>query len=334
VWQEALQEGLSTLIEYLEPLHLVLAIFPAFLISGAVASLLEKESILRFFGPTANRWVSLSVASVAGAVLAVCSCSVLPMFASMYKIGAGIGPASSFLYSGPSINAAAIFISAAMLGMIGWTRSLSAVFLALAVGVCMDVFYGLKRRKGEVPSPSSVSAFPWRGLVVIASLVSIYFHPHPLYKAVMLGFAVVMGFILFSREKRSMWFKESWSLLRMIFPILVAGVFVASALRALVPEVVIVRLFGEGHFPSNILASVVGALLYFGTLAEVPITRSLLDMGMAPGAAVAFLLAGPALSLPNMIIINRIVGLKKGMSYIVLVVLFSALAGWIYQNVS
>ncbi len=332
MWQDALQEGLSTLIAYLEPIHLLLGIFPAFLISGAVAALLEKESILRFFGPSASRWIAFPVASIAGAVLAVCSCSVMPMFASMYKIGAGIGPASSFLYSGPSINSAAVFISAAMLGRIGWARSLSAVFLALAVGLVMDMFFGLRRKKGEAMPAPPKTTIPWRGLLVIAALVSMYFYEHPAYKAVMMGLAVVLGIVLFGREKKVQWFKESWSLLRMIFPILVAGVFVASALRALVPEVVIVRLFGEGNFSSNILASVVGALLYFGTLAEVPITRSLLDMGMASGAAVAFLLAGPALSLPNMIIINRIVGWKKGMSYIVLVVLFSALAGWIYQN--
>ena len=142
MWQIALREGLNTILTYLDPLHLLLGIVPAFLISGAIAALLDRESILRFFGPGANKWIAISIASIAGAILAVCSCSILPMFTSMYKVGAGIGPASSFLYSGPAINTAAIFISAAMLGKIGWVRSFSAIVLAFMIGVVMDLFFG------------------------------------------------------------------------------------------------------------------------------------------------------------------------------------------------
>ena len=335
MWQTALREGLNTILTYLDPLHLLLGIVPAFLISGAIAALLDRESILRFFGPGANKWIAISVASIAGAILAVCSCSILPMFTSMYKIGAGIGPATSFLYSGPAINTAAIFISAAMLGKIGWVRSFSAIVLAFMIGVVMDLFFGKAqiremKEKGMKTSSSSAS-IPWKGLLVIFMLVAVYMVGSNIYKGILMVAALVIGYLLFDKEQRINWYRESWSLFKLIFPILIAGVFVASALKVFVPGSVIVKLFGAESFVSNIFSSLIGALLYFSTLTEVPITRSLIEMGMSSGSAIAFLLAGPALSLPSMILINRIMGLKRGMTYIILVILFSALAGSVYE---
>ena len=334
MWETALREGLNTILTYLDPLHLLLGIMPAFLISGAIAALLDKESILRFFGPGANKWIAISVASVAGAILAVCSCSILPMFTSMFKIGAGIGPATSFLYSGPAINTAAIFISAAMLGTIGWARSLSAVILAFGVGLIMDFLFGKARVREttqdmtENPPKASI---PWKGLLVIFVLVAIYMVGPNLYKGILMVAAFGIGYLLFTKEQRLNWYRESWSLFKLIFPILIIGVFVASALKVFVPTSVIVKLFGAESFISNILASVISGILYFSTLTEVPIVRSLIEMGMSSGSAIAFLLAGPALSLPSMILINRIMGLKRGMTYIILVILFSALAGSVYE---
>ena len=332
MWETALREGLNTILTYLDPLHLLLGIVPAFLISGAIAALLDKESILRFFGPGANKWIAISVASIAGAILAVCSCSILPMFTSMYKIGAGIGPATSFLYSGPAINTAAIFISAAMLGTIGWARSLSAVILAFGVGLVMDLLFGKARETTKEETENSLKAgIPWKGLLVIFILVAIYMVGANIYKGILLVAAFGVGYFLFTQEQRVNWYRESWSLFKLIFPILIGGVFVASALKVFVPGSVIVKLFGAESFISNVLSSVISAILYFSTLTEVPITRSLIEMGMSSGSAIAFLLAGPALSLPSMILINRIMGLKRGMTYIILVILFSALAGSVYE---
>ena len=332
MWETALREGLNTILTYLDPLHLLLGIVPAFLISGAIAALLDRESILRFFGPGANKWIAISVASIAGAILAVCSCSILPMFTSMYKIGAGIGPAASFLYSGPAINTAAIFISAAMLGTIGWARSLSAVILAFGVGLVMDLLFGKARETTKEETENSLKAgIPWKGLLVIFILVSIYMVGPNLYKGILMAAAFGIGYLLFTQEQRLNWYRESWSLFKLIFPILIGGVFVASALKVFVPGSVIVKLFGAESFISNVLSSVIGAILYFSTLTEVPITRSLIEVGMSSGSAIAFLLAGPALSLPSMILINRIMGLKRGMTYIILVILFSALAGSVYE---
>jgi uncharacterized membrane protein YraQ (UPF0718 family) len=334
MWQTALREGLNTILTYLDPLHLLLGIVPAFLISGAIAALLDRESILRFFGPGANKWIAISIASIAGAILAVCSCSILPMFTSMYKVGAGIGPASSFLYSGPAINTAAIFISAAMLGKIGWARSLSAVVLAFMIGLVMDLFFGkaqVREMNKNGMKTSSSAGIPWKGLLVIFMLVAVYMVGSNIYKGILMVTALVIGYLLFDKEQRMNWYRESWSLFKLIFPILIAGVFVASALKVFVPASVIVKLFGAESFVSNILSSFIGAILYFSTLTEVPITRSLIEMGMSSGSAIAFLLAGPALSLPSMILINRVMGVKKGMSFIVLVVLFSAIAGSVYE---
>ncbi len=334
MWQTALQEGLNTILTYLNPLHLLLGILPAFLISGAIATLLDRESILRFFGPGANKWVAIGIASFAGAILAVCSCSILPMFTSMYKIGAGIGPATSFLYSGPAINTAAIFISAAMLGKIGWARSISAIILAFMIGSVMDLFFGkaqIREMKQKGMATSSIAVIPWKGLMVIFLLIAIYMVGSNLFKGILLAGAFLLGYFLFNRDQQQSWYRESWSLFKQIFPILLIGIFIASALKALVPAAVIVKLFGAESFISNILSSVIGAVLYFSTLTEVPITRSLIEMGMSSGSAIAFLLAGPALSLPSMILINKIMGFKKGMTFIILVVLFSAIAGSVYE---
>ena len=334
MWQTALKEGLNTILTYLDPLHLLLGIVPAFLISGAIAALLDRESILRFFGPGANKWIAITIASIAGAILAVCSCSVIPMFTSMYKIGAGIGPATSFLYSGPAINTAAIFISAAMLGKIGWARSISAIILAFMIGLVMDLFFGkaqIREMNQKGIKTASSAGIPWKGLLVIFILVAVYMVGPNLYKGILLIAAMAIGYLLFNREQRLGWYRESWNLFKLIFPILIAGVFVASALKVFVPASVIVKLFGAESFVSNILSSIIGAVLYFSTLTEVPITRSLIEMGMSSGSAIAFLLAGPALSLPSMILINRVMGIKKGMTYIILVVLFSAVAGSVYE---
>jgi len=336
MWQTALQEGLRTIVVYLNPWHLLLGIVPAFLISGAIAALMDRESILRFFGPGANKWAALSMASIAGAILAVCSCSILPMFTSMYKIGAGIGPATSFLYSGPAINTAAIFISAAMLGEIGWARSLSAVIVAFMIGLIMDLSFGkaqLRQMKEKGMETTASGGIPWKGLLVIFTLVAIYMVGANPLKGVLLGAAFLLGYVLFGKEERKNWYRESWGLFKQIFPILLAGVFIASGLKVFVPDSFIAGLFGSESFLSNILSSVIGTFLYFSTLTEVPITRSLVEMGMSSGSAVTFLLAGPALSLPSMVTIGRVLGWKKGISYIGLVILFSAIAGSIYEFV-
>jgi hypothetical protein len=256
------------------------------------------------------------------------------MFTSMYKIGAGIGPATSFLYSGPAINTAAIFISAAMLGTIGWARSLSAVILAFGVGLIMDFLFGKARAKEtyqEETENSPKASIPWKGLLVIFILVAMYVVGPNLYKGILMVAAFGIGYLFFTKDQRINWYRESWSLFKLIFPILIVGVFVASALKVFVPTSVIVKLFGAESFVSNILASVISGILYFSTLTEVPIVRSLIEMGMSSGSAIAFLLAGPALSLPSMILINRIMGLKRGMTYIILVILLSAIAGSVYE---
>ncbi len=334
MWQAALQEGLRTIVAYLNPWHLLLGIVPAFLISGAIATLVDRENILRFLGPGANKWIAISIASIAGAILAVCSCSILPMFTSMYKIGAGIGPATSFLYSGPAINTAAIFISAAMLGKVGWARSLSAIVIAFIIGLVMNFLFGraqVKEIEGKEVNNLSKSCIPWKGLVIIFTLVAVYIVGFNWYKGILLVVAFLLGYVLFGKEERKNWYRESWSLFKQIFPILLIGVFIASVLKAFVPPSLIVKLFGRESFISNILSSVIGAVLYFSTLTEVPITRSLIEMGMSSGSAIAFLLAGPALSLPSMITINRVMGWKRGLSYIGLVIVFSAISGSVYE---
>lgn len=344
-----LNAGLDEVADYLSA-HVLTCLIPAFFIAGAVAALLSKEYVIRYFGAGVAKWKSYTVASLSGTILAVCSCTILPMFAGLYRRGAGIGPATAFLYSGPAINLLAIVLTARVLGFdLGLARAIGAVGMAYIIGLGMaTLFPGEAASKANLSSEMPVSSpRPWKiTLGFLALLVAILMTAAaspaflPWTPKIIAVFAMVLVVIYllkryFTRGDRDAWMHETWSLAKMIFPILIVGVFITGVLGYFIPYGLVRGYLGANSFASCLLASVVGALLYMPTLLEVPIVGTLFGYSsgvISPGAALSLLLAGPSLSLPNMIVIERVLGLKKGTAYIILVVLLSTISGMAYGN--
>lgn len=326
--------GLQSVQEYLA-LHVLLCLVPAFFLAGAIASLFSKESVLKFFGADAPKYVSYSVAAASGCLLAVCSCTVLPLFAGIYKRGAGIGPATTFLFSAPAINILAIVYTAKILGYdLGGARAFVAVSLSIVVGLIMAAIFErgkVERKKittfGEEKHKNSAFLFLLLlGILVVPEI----FGSWPLMMSILIPLIVItvyLSFKWFTREELSVWMGETWFLIKQITPLLLVGVFFAGIIVEVLPSEYVARFVGGNSVSSYLIASVSAALMYFSTLTEVPIISALTLLGMGRGPALSMLLAGPALSLPNMIVISRIMGAKKAASYIILVVVIATLAG-------
>jgi len=319
-----------------------MCLLPAFFLAGAIASLFSKESVLKFFGADAPKYVSYTVAAASGCLLAVCSCTVLPLFAGIYKRGAGIGPATTFLFSAPAINILAVVYTAKILGYdLGAARAFSAVVLSVLVGIIMSLAYerkGVERKPiktfGEEGHRHSVELFVLLIAVLIApELMSTWgwkYTTQLLVWAPMIGITAYLSLKWFSKEEIDSWMGETWFLIKQITPLLLLGVFFAGIAVVVLPKEYVAAFVGGNSLTSNFISSVAGAFMYFSTLTEVPIIKALTLLGMGKGPSLAMLLAGPALSLPNMIVINRIMGTKKGMTYISLVVLIATASGYIF----
>ncbi|NPE30527.1 permease [Methanococcoides sp. SA1] len=326
--------GVQSVQNYLA-LHVLLCLIPAFFLAGAIASLFSKESVLKFFGADAPKYVSYSIAAASGCLLAVCSCTVLPLFAGIYKRGAGIGPATTFLFSAPAINILAIVYTAKILGYdLGLARAIVAVSLSIVVGLTMASMFErgkVERKKittfGEEKHKNSALLFILLlGILVVPEI----FDTWTMMAAILvplIAVTIYLSFKWFTREELSSWMGETWFLVKQITPLLLIGVFFAGVIVEVLPSEYVARFVGGESVSSNLIASVSGALMYFSTLTEVPIISALTLLGMGKGPALSMLLAGPALSLPNMIVISRIMGAKRGASYITLVVVIATLAG-------
>jgi uncharacterized protein len=347
----ALQAGLNTLMEYLSA-HVLTCLIPAFFIAGAISALLHKETVLKYFGADAPKWLSYSVAATSGTILAVCSCTILPMFAGIEKRGAGIGPATAFLFSGPAINLLAIVLTARVLGLdIGIARAVAAVSMAVVIGLIMAAIFQRSDQKRDVPASAAVQVNPdpeeesrpgyitaaFMAVLVAILLVAASAFIAIIPKAIIVGALVIIAAYLLYRyylpEEREAFFGETWWLTKRIFPLLIVGTFITGVIGYFLPMDWIKTIFGTSSFLACFLASVIGALLYMPTLLEVPIVGTLFGYSTgvtAPGPALALLLAGPSLSLPSMIVIMRVIGVKKGGVYICLVVIISTLVGMLY----
>jgi uncharacterized membrane protein YraQ (UPF0718 family) len=350
----SLNAGLTTLLGYLSA-HVLTCLVPAFFIAGAIAALLKTEMVLKYFGKDAPKWLCYSVAATSGTILAVCSCTILPMFAGIEKKGAGIGPATAFLFSGPAINLLAIVLTARVLGLdLGIARALSAVSMAVIIGLIMAATFERSPQKCET-SPGSAPIQATQALtgpqesgrteriavLFIALLIGVLLSATSQLEFVMkwsivAAFIVAAAYVLtryFSSEEKSAFFSETWSLTRKIFPLLVVGTFITGVIGYFMPTELLRTYLGSNSFLSCFIASIVGALLYMPTLLEIPIVGTLFGYSTgitAPGPALSLLLAGPSLSLPSMIVITRVIGLKKGGVYISLVVIVSTLVGMLY----
>jgi uncharacterized membrane protein YraQ (UPF0718 family) len=339
---DVLQGGWNALLEYLSA-HVLTCLVPAFFIAGAIAVFISQGAVLRYFGPKAKRVLSYSVASVSGTILAVCSCTVLPLFGGIYKRGAGIGPAIAFLYSGPAINVLAIVYTSRLLGYdLGIARIIGALTFAAGIGLIMSFIYRREESLKDAELFDTLLSDPGgKSLlqqgIFFATLVGILVFAASKNWIVMGVLLVVLAVILwrwFSRSELGLWMRETLHFVRLIVPWLLGGVFVAGIITTFVPESVVATYVGGNSLLANFGASLFGSLMYFATLTEVPIIRAFTDLGMGQGPALALLLAGPALSLPNMLVIRSIMGTRKTLTYIVLVVIFATISGYIFGLVS
>ena len=403
--QDAIQESFR-LLQWYARNHTLACVVPALFIAGAIITFLSQASVMRYLGPKANPVLAYAVASVAGCVLAVCSCSVLPMFAGIYKLGAGLGPASAFLYSGPAINVLAIFLSARVLGFsIGLGRAVGAVAFSVIIGLLMAIIF----RKGEQAKAQAALQMPepekprrhisktalYLGCMVMFLIFSDWFNPGNVivtttdarqFKAVVLqetkdavrfqleqdlgsaklgekitlpkteikdmqdqktwvlavyhtrwflaglmGLAVIiMAWRWFQPDELRQWMQNTWDFAKMLVPLLYGGVFIVGFVSVLLPEKQVAQWVGDNSLSANLAASVIGAFWYFATLTEIPITQALMNLGMHKGPVLALLLAGPALSLPSMIVIQRIMGTKKAVVFISLVIIMATITGMFF----
>jgi len=339
---DILQSGIQALLQYLSA-HVLTCLIPAFFIAGAIAVFVSQASVIKYFGAKANRVLAYSVASVSGAILAVCSCTILPLFAGIHKRGAGLGPAIAFLYSGPAINILAIVYSARLLGLdLGLARAVGAVVFSVVIGLIMAFIWQKEefqkaKNQGELILPQEGEKTKPQGITLsyFAILVGILVFGAAQKWLITVILLVILGLILyrwFEKGELKYWMEQTWDLFKKIFPILIAGVFVAGLIKAVLPQETVEHWLGGNGLRATFIASVFGALMYFSTLTEVPIIRALMDLGMGKGPALTLLLAGPALSLPNMIVIARVMGLKKTGAYVCLVVVMATLTGLIFGN--
>ena len=383
--------------------HVLTCLIPAFFIAGAISVFISQASVIKYFGAQAKKVLAYSVASVSGSILAVCSCTVLPLFAGIYRMGAGLGPATTFLYAGPAVNVLAVILTARVLGVeLGIARAVGAIVFSIIIGLLMhSIFHKEEKEKAaaQMASPLPDSDRPlWKNGLYFASMVGILVFAnwgkpenpsgwwHILYSskwlitalfaaalflmlirwfglkwgkvaaaglpALILGFlfprtpviafsAGVIGLtILTSTDKKEGgdWFNATWSFTKQILPLLFAGVLVAGLLlgrpghEGLIPSYWVSSAVGGNSLFSNLFASVAGAFMYFATLTEVPILQGLLGSGMGKGPALALLLAGPALSLPNMLVIRSVIGTKKTVVFVILVIVLATLSGLLYGS--
>lgn len=353
-------EAFMMLQEYARE-HVLTCLIPAFFIAGAIAVFVSQASVLKYFGATARKVLSYSVASVSGTVLAVCSCTVLPLFAGIYSRGAGIGPATAFLYSGPAVNVLAIVLTARILGwQLGLARAVGAVLFAILTGLLMAFFFRKEdatRATGEIYLPDEeekgrtlAQDTLFMLTLVLILIFAAFAKPAeestglwPVIFAakwyIVIGLLIILGLMLkgwFLKEERMNWVESTWGFMKQIFPLLGAGVLVAGFMLgrpghpALIPDHIVDGLVGGNSLWANLFASVSGALMYFATLTEVPILQGLMGAGMGKGPALSLLLAGPALSLPNMLVIGGVMGVKKTVVFCVIIVVLSTIAGMTY----
>jgi uncharacterized membrane protein YraQ (UPF0718 family) len=349
VFPGVIREALLMLQDYAHH-HVLLCLVPALFIAGAISVFVSQAAVIKYFGAEAKKVVAYGVAAVSGTVLAACSCTILPLFAGIYRRGAGLGPATTFLYAGPAINVLAIVLTASVLGWeLGVARAVGAVVFSVIVGLTMHLIYRRKERErtdqGGFVLPDDAGDRPlWKTAAYFAAMIGILVFANwkgmGSIKWYLTGaLAFLLGWMVgawFRRGEAKEWVAATWGFTKQILPLLLAGVLVAGLLLgrpghpALIPERWIADSVGGNGLGANLFASVAGALMYFATLTEVPILQGLLGAGMGQGPALALLLAGPALSLPNLLVIRSVLGTRKTLVYLVLVVVLSTVAGLVY----
>lgn len=345
--------------------HVLLCLVPAFFIAGAISVFVSKASVIKYFGARANKFLSYGVASVSGTILAVCSCTILPLFLGIYQRGAGLGPAITFLYSGPAINVLAIILTARILGwQLGLARAIGAILFSVIIGLLMHLIFLKEERKrhstedfdfGEVEEPRPLSKtipyfFSMVAILVFANWGKPVGESRNLwwliydYKWWITGFFLIsLIFMLvkwFRKAELKEWTNQTWVLALQILPLLLGGVLASGfflgrvGYEGIIPSHFVASLVGGNSLFANFFASLVGAFMYFATLTEVPILQGLIGYGMGKGPALALLLAGPALSLPSMLVIRSAIGTRKTVVFVSLVVAMATITGIIFGAIA
>lgn len=360
--ESAILESFKMVGEYARE-HVLFCLIPALFIAGAIGIFVSQNAVLKYFGSGAKKWLSYSVASVSGTVLAVCSCTILPLFAGLYSRGAGIGPAIAFLYSGPAINVMAIILTARVLGWeLGVARAIGAIVFAIVIGLIMSIIYGKEdaQREGihfgdlqeEVRRTGRQNLLYFATLVFILIFAAwskpestegfwyLVYQIHWPLTFVLLAILAYMLIKWFNRDELEQWVESTWAFAQQILPLLFAGVLLAGFLMGrpgtdggIIPAAWISSLVGGNSLSANFIASFIGAFMYFATLTEVPIIQGLMGAGMGKGPALALLLSGPALSLPSILVIRSVLGTKKTIAYIILVIIMSTISGVIFGSI-
>ncbi len=422
--------GWTGLLDYLAA-HVLLCLVPAFIIAGFMSSMIPKEAITRYLGPKASKWISYPAASLGGFILAVCSCTILPLFAGIWKRGAGLGPAITFLFVGPAINILAITYTGATIGM---DIAVARLVLSIAFGIAIGLIMAWMFRKEEAQRTVDMAAqgvfdgqvqvkpavwvlfglliavlivgtlqiglltnvyarltlpFEWggglaqalatlnltpQGALLIVMLVVIGVAAWKGFNDIFSGFnrwtyvaMAVIGLTIllaapkeevgslvigingrligelillaavvyvaarsFTRDELSGWIWETWKFVKQIFPLLIVGVFAAGVVKVIIPETWVRSLAGQNTIGANLIGVLFGVFMYFPTLVEVPVARMFLDLGMARGPLLAYLLADPELSLQSILVLNGVMGRKKVAIYVGLVAVMSTLAGYLF----
>lgn len=392
------------LVKWYAQEHVLLCLVPAFFIAGAIGVFVSQASVMKYLGPKANKWLAYGVASVSGSILAVCSCTILPLFTGIYRMGAGLGPACAFLYSGPAINVLAMIMTARILGMeLGIARAVGAVLFSVVIGYAMHLLFRkeeaakaaaalqMAEEQGGRPLWQTALYFAMMILILVFAnfgkpeesvglwftLYSLKWQLTTLFAAglgvmlvawfkicawkvvlvaaltsgtvVLTGFNPIAGFTVGSlglawltatdKDEGGAWFESSWSFAKQILPLLLIGVIASGFLlgrvgqEGMIPSEWVSKAVGGNSLQANFVASFAGAFMYFATLTEVPIIQGLMGAGMGKGPALALLLAGPALSLPSMLVINSVLGPKKTIAFVSLVIVMATVVGWIFGRV-
>lgn len=378
--------------------HVLLCLIPAFFIAGAIGVFISQSAVMKYLGPKAKKAIAYGVASVSGSILAVCSCTILPLFTGIYRMGAGLGPACAFLYSGPAINVLAIIMTARILGVeLGIARAVGAIVFSIVIGLAMHFLFRREeaaKAAAAIEMPEEEGGRPlWQTSLYFASMILILVFANfgkpqnpegvwaalyslkwtltSLFALALAGMLVVwfkmsawkialvaavtaltaygtggnpiaaftvgsLGLAWLTatdKQEGAAWFESSWGFAKQILPLLLIGVVVAGFLlgrvghEGMIPSEWVAKAVGGNSLRANFLASISGAFMYFATLTEVPIIQGLMGAGMGKGPALALLLAGPALSLPSMLVINSVIGAKKTIAFVCLVVILATFSG-------
>jgi uncharacterized membrane protein YraQ (UPF0718 family) len=325
-------------VDYLSA-HVLLCLVPAFLIAGAMSALVPQGAIIRYLGPTTRKYISYPMAAVAGLVLAVCSCTILPLFAGIWKRGAGLGPAVTFLFIGPAINILTITYTGSLIGWdIAGARAVLAIVFGIAIGLLMAAIFKNRDDVQAAAVSQEDEPFGLRRLSFFIVLVLLLLVgtaqvnaalKYSILAVLTLAMIAIIIFWLERSEARE-WVLETWRFVKMIFPLLLAGVFLAGIAKELIPAELIQEHVGDNTIQANLYGVFFGIFMYFPTLLEVPIARMFLDLGMAKGPLLAYLLADPELSIQSVLVTGRVMGWRRNAVYVGLVAVFTTLAGWLF----